>query len=346
MKIVHLMGALKPSGMERMFVSAATHLRDAGIDTLIVGQGTDHPFTPELEAAGYRVASVPSLRTIAGAKAWAALLKAEQPDLVHIHTEGAFALSTVAAKLALPRTPIVRTIHSYFHPKGKALLSRKAQAFVADKLIKQFIAVSPDVQENEKDFNREPALILNWVEDRFFTLRDVRANLPQDEASAVIVGNSSHIKNHALALRAVRDSTLDLYFHGDETGATPEERAILDELEAAGRLRHRGVSDPGPSLLKASVFLMPSRHEGMPIALSEALVAGVPAIVNHAPGMMWARQFPNVMKIGANQPEWNKALYIFSLPDFRAQLKPADAPLDLSARRGVSELVSLYRAAI
>jgi glycosyltransferase involved in cell wall biosynthesis len=347
MKIVHLMGALKPSGMERMFVSAAKHFRDAGLETLIVGQGPEHPFAPELEAAGYQVAAVPSLRTAAGAKAWATLLKSEQPDLIHIHTEGAFGLSTLAAKVALPKTPILRTIHSYFKPQGKALLSRKAQAFVADRFIKQFIAVSPDVQDNEKAFKRDPSLILNWVEDKFFTLRDLRGNLPQvDAAAAVIVGNSSHIKNHALALRAVKASSLDLYFHGDETGAIAEEKAILDELQAAGRLRHRGVSDPGESLLKASVFLMPSRHEGMPIALSEALVAGVPAIVNHAPGMMWAGQFPNVMKIGANQDEWNRALEIFSRPDFRAQLLPAPAPLDLSARRGVGELVAAYRSAV
>ncbi|ALV42385.1 hypothetical protein AU252_15535 [Pseudarthrobacter sulfonivorans] len=347
MKIVHLMGALKPSGMERMFVSAAEHFRDAGLDTLIVGQGTEHPFAPELESAGYQVAAVPSLRTAAGAKAWATLLKSEKPDLIHIHTEGAFGLSTLAAKVALPKTPIIRTIHSYFRPQGKALLSRRAQAFVADRFVKQFIAVSPDVQDNERAFKRDPTLILNWVEDRFFTLRDVRTNLPKSEAAAaVIVGNSSHIKNHALALRAVKASSLDLYFHGDETGATAEEKAILDGLQAAGRLRHRGVSDPAESLLKASVFLMPSRHEGMPIALSEALVAGVPAIVNHAPGMMWAKEFPNVMKIGANQAEWNRALEIFGLPDFRAQLQPAPAPLDLSARRGVGELVTAYRSAV
>ena len=341
------MGALKPSGMERMFVSAAEHFKYAGLDTIIVGQGSEHPFAHELETAGYRVGTVPSLRTAAGAKTWATLLKSEQPDLIHIHTEGAFGLSTVAAKVALPKTPIIRTIHSYFRPQGKALLSRRAQAFVADRFVKQFIAVSPDVQENERAFKRDPSLILNWVEDKFFTLRDIRADLPKsDFPAAVIVGNSSHIKNHALALRAVKASNLDLYFHGDETGATAEEKAILDELQAAGRLRHRGVSDPGESLLKASVFLMPSRHEGMPIALSEALVAGVPAIVNNAPGMRWSSQFPNVMKIRANQVEWNRALQIFSSPEFRSKLTMAPAPLDLSARRGVSELVAAYRTAV
>lgn len=346
MKIIHLMGALKPSGMERMFVSAAVHFRDDGLETLIVGQGDHHPFAPELESAGYRVATVPSLRSVSAGKPWAALLREEQPDLVHIHTEGAFGLSTLAARLALPNTPILRTIHSYFRPTGKALLSRKAQAVLADRFITEFIAVSPDVQKNEREFGRDPKLILNWVEDRFFTLRDARVNSHPTEASAVIVGNSSPIKNHILALRAVKASNFDLYFHGDEAGATSEERSILDELQSCGRLLHRGVSDPAPSLLKASVFLMPSKHEGMPIALSEALVAGVPAIVNDAPGMIWAREFPNVMTIPSDQRSWDTAMGVFGMEDFRATLTPAPAPMDLSAQRGVSELVRTYRSVV
>lgn len=341
------MGSLKPSGMERMFVSAAEHFREAGIDTVIVGQGADHPFQPQLAAAGYRTTAVPSLRTLAGAKAWAATLKTEQPDAIHIHTEGAFASSVLASKLALPKAPVIRTIHSYFKPAGKALLSRKAQGLAADRFVKDFVAVSPDVQAHEKEkFHRESELVFGWVENRFFDLREQRAAQYEDEASAVIVGNSSPIKNHVMALRAVRDSKLSLYFHGDESGATAEERAILDELEVAGRLLHRGISDPGPSLLKAAVFLIPSTHEGMSIALAEALVTGVPALVSNVPGLQWSGEFPNVVRVPTDQAAWNRALQLFSIPDYRAQIVPAPAPLDLSARRGAGQLVALYRNAV
>lgn len=333
--------------MERMFVSAAEHFRSAGIESVIVGQGADHPFQPQLSAAGYRTGAVPSLRTLAGARAWAALLRAERPDAVHIHTEGAFASSTLASKLALPKAPVIRTIHSYFKPAGKALLSRNAQGLAADRFIKDFVAVSPDVQAHEKaNFGRDPKLVFGWVEDRFFDLREQRAAEYKDEASAVIVGNSSPIKNHIMALRAVRDSKLSLYFHGDESGATDEERAILDELEAAGRLLHRGISDPGPSLLKASVFLIPSTHEGMSIALAEALVTGVPALVSNVPGLQWSTAFPNVVRVPVDQAAWNRALQLFSIPDYRAEIRPAPAPLDLSARRGAGELINLYREAV
>lgn len=343
MKIVHLMGSLRPSGMERMFLSAASHFQAAGLETLVVGQGGDHPFAHQLVSVGLRVEIIPSIKSKSGAKAWCTLLRAERPDVVHIHPEGAFVISALAAKATLPRTPIVRTIHNVFKPSGKARLSRIVQGFAADKAVREFIAVSPDVRDNERSFNREARLIFNWVDDAFFQVRDARTSHDR-RPSAVIVGNSSPIKNHVLALRAVRESDMDLYFHGDETGATPEETGILDALEEEGRLLHRGTSDPRPSLAVGSVFLLPSLHEGMPIALSEALVAGLPAIVNDAPGVQWARSFPNVQVITREQTAWNAAVKAAAVAPSAAVSRATHLPIDLSPSRGAAEYVKLYES--
>lgn len=335
MKVVHLMGPLRPSGMERMFLSASKALRDAGIESIIVGQGNSHSFAPQLESAEYRVEAIEPLKRPAGAKDWATLLRRERPDVIHIHTEGAFAPAVLTAKLALPKAPIIRTVHNVFEPFGKARLSRVAQGALADRFVKTFIAVSPDVQANERRFGRNAQLIFNWVDDRFYEIRSQRKPLP---ASAVIVGNPSPIKNHVVALRACEAGGLDLYFHGDESGASKEEVSILNRLEQSGKLRHRGTGDPAPSLQAGSVFLMPSKHEGMPIALSEALVAGLPAIINDAPGMQWARQFPNVTMLSGGQELWDKA--VLSVPKNRSHTGPL--PLDLSAERGAKEYAQLY----
>lgn len=339
MKIMHLMGPLRPSGMERMFLSAAADLQ-AATESVIVGQGDAHPFAQELIDAGYRVEKISPLKSIDGTKEWIELLREERPDVVHIHTEGAFVLAVLAAKLAIPKTPVLRTVHNVFRPRGRARLSRKIQGFVADKFVSQFIAVSPDVQVNELDYDRNARLILNWVDDRFYTVRK-RSN---DAApiTAVIVGNPSPIKNHLLALLAVEATSIDLYYHGDERGANAEEINALDRLDRAGRLRHRGVGDPLTSLKDGSVFLMPSRHEGMPIALSEALVAGLPAILNDAPGMQWARTFPNVIMISDEQETWNKALANLNDLGTHNYDYETELPLDLSAARGARELIETY----
>lgn len=347
MKIVHLMGSLRPSGMERMFLSAAAHFQASGLESTIVGQGTIHPFAPQLVDAGFRVESIPSLKTSAGAKAWFALLRSERPDVIHIHTEGAFIVSVLTAKGALPSTPIVRTIHNVFAPSGKARLSRKLQGFAADRAVSRFIAVSPDVQDNEESFGRNSRLIFNWVDDKFFAVRDFRAeNGRAATPSAVIVGNSSAIKNQGLALRAVQRSSLKLYFHGDESGATSEEVCILNALEAEGRLLHRGIADPSTSLALGSVFLLPSRHEGMPIALSEALVAGVPAVVNDAPGMQWAKEFPNVSVVPDSQADWDAAVSKVTGIGGRSLRDVPDLPVDLSSSRGAREYVDMYEGLV
>ena len=46
----------------------------------------------------------------------------------------------------------------------------------------------------------------------------------------------------------------------------------------------------------------------MCIALAEAIVAGVPALVNDAPGVQWSRGFSNVIMISDEQKVWDQAL--------------------------------------
>lgn len=337
------MGSLRPSGMERMFLSASDYFLDGGVESVIVGQGSAHSFIPQLSQAGYRIETIEPLKSLRGLRAWMRVLRSERPDVVHIHTEGVFAFSVLGAKCALPRTPIVRTVHNVFRPRGKARLSRLIQGRVADWAVSEFVAVSPDVQDNERLFNRSALLIFNWVDDKFFLARDRRGQADAATGAACIVGNASPIKNHIVALRAIWNSEFDVYYHGDESNASTDEIAILDQLSAAGRLRYRGVGDPTASLQSASVFLLPSKHEGMPIALSEALVVGLPAIVNDAPGVQWARKFPHVTLIAEDQEAWNAAL---AATDGRARVGfPNDAglPLDLSAKRGVRELIDTYR---
>jgi glycosyltransferase involved in cell wall biosynthesis len=261
--------------------------------------------------------------------------------VVHIHTEGAFVVSALVARASLPGTPIVRTVHSIFRPTGKAKLSRRLQGLAADRVVADFIAVSPEVRENERSYNRNARMIFNWVDDKYFQARKART-LQVSTPSAVIVGNSSPIKNQVLALRAVRNSGMDLYFHGDEAGATQEEVSILDALEHEGRLRHRGTSDPRASLLQGSVFLLPSRHEGLGIALAEALVAGLPAIVNDVPGLRWARDFPNVTALPIDQDAWNVAVKSVEQSPGIEATKADPLPIDLSPARGVSEYLDLY----
>jgi glycosyltransferase involved in cell wall biosynthesis len=65
------------------------------------------------------------------------------------------------------------------------------------------------------------------------------------------------------------------------------ERQSLEELAVregvADRVRFEGFqANPGLYLARASVFVLPSRHEGMPNALLEAMAAALPVVVSDA----------------------------------------------------------------
>ena len=73
MKVVHLLASLRPSGMERMLVSAAPGTSpQAGVESVVVGQGLDHPFAGELRDAGYSVRTIPRVKSAEGMDVWMA----------------------------------------------------------------------------------------------------------------------------------------------------------------------------------------------------------------------------------------------------------------------------------
>jgi glycosyltransferase involved in cell wall biosynthesis len=347
MKVAHLLGSLMPSGMERMLVSSAQHFEALGVSTLVIGQGNRHPFAGALRDAGLTVEIVSPVAHREGRSALRRLLRASKPDVVHIHAEANFALTVSAVLSALPGVAIVRTVHSVFLNSGRGYVTRRAQAYLADGFVHTFVAPSPDVARNELRYNRQCEVIFNWVEDRFHALREKRASAANSAAherqrSVVIVGNSSPIKNQVRVLEALLPTRLDVYMHGDESKASARERELLDRLEAAGRLRHRGVGDPAESLTRASAYAMPSVQEGMGVALAEALTVGLPCYVTDAPGLQWPKRLAGVTSLPNEHDPWARAMHELDTQsgDVDWVIPPVD--IDFSATRGAAEYADLY----
>lgn len=330
--VLHLMGSLRPSGMERMLVSAAPYFNSLGISGIVVGQGPTHPFAPDLEAAGYGVLTIPSLRSFSGMSAYSQLLKLHSPDIVHIHSESAFAVSTLLSKF-IGRMPLVRTVHNVFTPRGRSRYSRKFQAIVADRNISQFICPSSDVACNERNFGRSPRTIMNWVADEYSSISSVG-----DPMSAVLVGNCSPVKNHELALRALVKNGYSVAHHGDEQDASDEEVKLLDALADGGKLLARGTTPPLDSLKRAGVFVMPSLHEGMPVAFAEALSMNVPCLVSDSPGLAWSKETVGVEHLPLDQERWEAALPSSGYVPAKGS-RPSP---DFRARRGANDYANVY----
>jgi len=72
-------------------------------------------------------------------------------------------------------------------------------------------------------------------------------------------------------------------------GGGPERAALTEQakrLGIEGRVQFTGyVEDLSPFLARMDVFALPSRHEGAPMALLEAMAAGVPVVAARVGGI-------------------------------------------------------------
>lgn len=343
-RVVHVLGAIRPSGMERMVQSALPHWSQQNIETCIISLGERTSYSDELRASGAAVSHMRPVRTLGAFVELRRLFRNLRPDVVHVHTESAFALVTYAARLSNRSIPIVRTVHNIFPHAGRAARSRRIQAKIADKFVSIFVAPSRDVALSEQRLGRNPIVVPNWVDQKYSEYSSWPQGL--DDPLVVIVGNASVIKNQHVAVVAATHNCMQIAYHGSENDAPSETILSLETASEKGLLRYRGTDEPFESLKNATVFLMPSLREGMSVALLEALAMGVPCVISDVPGQQWARDFSNVVLLPADdQAAWNHQLETLAAVQ-RAGQQRHNFPFSLHPERGASDYARIYRRAI
>jgi glycosyltransferase involved in cell wall biosynthesis len=160
-------------------------------------------------------------------------------------------------------------------------------------LRQRWIAVSPHSR-------RELARALRWSERRIDLVHngvggdaprdvgaDIRAELglPPETKLLLTVGRLNRQKGHDVLAESIGAvSRRHPQAHWAWAGDGPARAALTAQLERlglSGRVSMLGVREDVPRLLAAAdLFLFPSRYEGAPLALLEAMAAGVPVIVS------------------------------------------------------------------
>jgi glycosyltransferase involved in cell wall biosynthesis len=107
-----------------------------------------------------------------------------------------------------------------------------------------------------------------------------RAQLARSEALVLAVGRRSHDKGFDLLIEAWRKIhhqlpgwELHIAGAGSEHAALTEQARDLPSVKLLG-----WIPDAWPLYQKATMFVLPSRYEGFPVALVEALSQGCPSI--------------------------------------------------------------------
>lgn len=223
-------------------------------------------------------------------------------DIVHTHKYKDTILSApVAHSCGVPH--VVRSVHGLTEPftgvRGwKMLLYELVERRVCERYVQTLIAVSSDIESKlRQNFPRTEVIcirngiVLNaWERDSERIETRKAFGVPKDAFLIGSVGRLTPVKGLPHLIRAVQILTeqrlpVKCWFIGD--GLMKEELSRLaEEVGVAKHVAMLGHRHDLHQLMRAlDVFVLPSLHEGIPMALLEAMATGLPVIATRVGGI-------------------------------------------------------------
>lgn len=234
------------------------------------------------------------------------LIKSVRPDVVHTHSSKTGIIGRIAARIAgVP--VVVHTVHGFAFPFARSKIV-KFTFYLLEYIGKFFCDAVIVLNDTDKEIaikllkfpEHKVHLIPNGVDLKVYgnfekehrsLTREKELSVNDDETVCIgMVGRLWEQKNPfclALAAREVIKSAegrAHFFFIGDG-----ELRDDLEEFVRSEGIQEYvtilGWRDDVPALLGAlDIFVLPSRWEGMPLAILEAMASRVPVIVSDIPG--------------------------------------------------------------
>lgn len=364
LRVLHILGELKPSGAECMLKVAANEFAALGINNEILSTGAERigSYAPMMQAVGYQVHHIPFSKSLKFFFRVYKLMRAQKYDAIHIHSERAnFWFGLTATFARIPR--VVSTVHGTFAFRGWLRLRRMVFRRLQDGLGVIRIAIGQSVHDTErKHFGSVTRIIPNWFDNtRFFPPTAQQRNVSRkryslEEHTFVIasVGNCSKIKNHVAVIQALALLPKDfpiIYLHvGAEEQGCPE-RTLAASLGIEKKICFLGqLDDPLPVLQAADAYVMPSFSEGFGIAALEAFAVGLPAILSDVSGLRdFGIQFPGIHYAEPVASSIAKAILELSKLDLRERKQitqdyPRISSEEFGINIGVTQYAQLYRS--
>jgi len=309
MRVLYVIDSLAPGGAERSLAALAPAYRDRGIE-LEVATLHDRPgVQADLEAAGARLISLTGTGgRVDRTRRMLALVRERRPDLVHTTLFEADVVGRMAGRIG--RVPVVSSLvnEEYgLEHLGNPQLSRwKVRAVQAvdaatARLVARMHAVSThvaDVMSRRLGFpraridvvprGRDPVELGERTQPR---REQARAGLGLTEEDPVVlaVARVDHQKGldvlvdslTALRQQVPRARVLDAGRPGDQSARL---KLLVSQRGLSAAVRFLGERDDVADLLcAADVFVLPSRREGSPGALLEAMALETPVVVSEIP---------------------------------------------------------------
>ncbi|MFM0352660.1 glycosyltransferase family 4 protein [Paraburkholderia nemoris] len=235
-----------------------------------------------------RVSMCRAIRPIHDARALIALVSAlhsSKPDVIHLHSSKAGVLGRIAARVATPGAKLFYSPHglSFLRSDVSKLARRLYLTFerCANRLGGTIVACSQgEFEELRNKIGAENArLIENGVDTDRVPKRKDRAD---GKVMVGMMGRASFQKNHELfqqIAESFSDERVEFVWIGGHEAQLSASRA--NAIRCTGWVERMAAL---AAMSELDVYVQTSRWEGMPLALVEAQVAGIPAVVTDVVG--------------------------------------------------------------
>lgn len=292
MKILQVIPYFCFGGAETMCENLTCALKAMGHEVTVVSLYAERtPISQRMEEAGVRILYLDKKLglDLSMVSKLAKIMDQEKPDAVHTHLD-VIKYAVAAARLKGIRT-CVHTVHNVAEKEAEGKLQKIINGTYFRRGWSVPVALSPEVRNSIADFygigEHKVPVIYNGV--------DLSRCIPKEHYGAkelrlIHVGRFNEQKNHKGLLEAFRlllaecpDCRLDLVGDGELRESM---EAYAKELGILERVRFLGSqSNVYPFLHEADIFLLPSKYEGMPMTIIEAMGTGLPVVASAVGGV-------------------------------------------------------------
>lgn len=314
-KILFVITKSEIGGAQKYVLDLARGAKKNGFEVAVASEHNSY-FYETLTAAGIPFYEIKSVRR--AINVWQdiqlffellSLIRKEKPDILHLNSSKIGGIGAIAGTIA--RVPkIIFTAHGWAFNENRAPLEKQVIA-----LISKFAALFQDTIICVSEYDKKGARAHHIApEEKLITIHngidlgDIKKLLSRKEAreklaiaeDAFIVGTIANFyKNKALdTLPFAAISAADTDVHFIIIGEGPEREKIerlIEKYQLKDRFTLTGALQNAHIYLKAfDIFVLPSRKEGLPYALLEAMAAKLTCIASDVGGI------PEIIENGHN----------------------------------------------
>lgn len=279
-------------GAETMVAHLVSHLDRNRIDVqvfCIYGEPQGNSLEQEVINSGVTINYVRkglgfSLRAV---KRLYSMLNSYHPDIVHTHLR---ACMYVAPWVVTHKCKMIHTLHSIPEYECASLLKKYVTLLLYKSKKAVPVAISEENRATISKFYKLPRNAIEMIPNPVVVSRYFHRGEGTKQVSFITVGRLSPEKNQQMLIKAflrLAQTIKEIQLLVVGSGADMAElQALVEQEGAANKVKFIGhVTDVENYLAISDIFLLSSKVEGLPLAVLEAMAAGLPIISTNVGGI-------------------------------------------------------------